>query len=105
MDRAEGGWRCEDDDAARRDHIGARADLENVPIDRLQAFYKKYYQPDNAVLVVAGPRSRDLLKKITDADLSNEAFPWLTGQKISIGVRRPRSFSSVGRKLFPAMIW
>ncbi len=34
--------------------IGARADLENVPIDRLQAFYKKYYQPDNAMLVVAG---------------------------------------------------
>ncbi|HMS38939.1 MAG TPA: pitrilysin family protein [Pyrinomonadaceae bacterium] len=34
--------------------IGARSDLENVPIDRLQAFYKRYYQPDNAVLVVAG---------------------------------------------------
>jgi len=34
--------------------IGARSDLENVPIDRLQAFYRKYYQPDNAVLVVAG---------------------------------------------------
>ena len=34
--------------------IGARADLENVPIDRLQAFYRKYYQPDNAVLTVAG---------------------------------------------------
>ncbi len=34
--------------------IGARADIENVPIDRLQAFYRKYYQPDNAVLMVAG---------------------------------------------------
>ena len=34
--------------------IGARADIENVPIDRLQAFYRKYYQPDNAVLVIAG---------------------------------------------------
>ena len=34
--------------------IGARSDLENVPIDRLKAFYKKYYQPDNAVLLVAG---------------------------------------------------
>ena len=33
---------------------GARADIENVPIDRLQAFYRKYYQPDNAILVVAG---------------------------------------------------
>ena len=34
--------------------IGARADIENVPIERLQAFYRKYYQPDNAVLLVAG---------------------------------------------------
>ena len=34
--------------------IGARSDLENVPIERLQGFYRKYYQPDNAVLVVAG---------------------------------------------------
>ncbi|MCI0337386.1 MAG: insulinase family protein [Acidobacteria bacterium] len=34
--------------------IGARSDIENVPIDRLQGFYKKYYQPDNAVLLVAG---------------------------------------------------
>lgn len=34
--------------------IGSKADLENVPIDRLQAFYRKYYQPDNATLVVAG---------------------------------------------------
>ena len=34
--------------------IGARADIESVPIERLQAFYRKYYQPDNAVLVVAG---------------------------------------------------
>ena len=34
--------------------IGARSDIENVPIERLQAFYHKYYQPDNAMLVVAG---------------------------------------------------
>ncbi|HVG39012.1 MAG TPA: pitrilysin family protein, partial [Pyrinomonadaceae bacterium] len=34
--------------------IGARADIENVPIDRLQAFYRQHYQPDNAVLLVAG---------------------------------------------------
>jgi zinc protease len=34
--------------------IGARSDIENVPIERLQAFYRKYYQPDNALLVVAG---------------------------------------------------
>jgi len=34
--------------------IGARSDIENVNIERLQAFYKRYYQPDNAVLIVAG---------------------------------------------------
>ena len=34
--------------------IGARADVENVDIARLQVFYKRYYQPDNATLVVAG---------------------------------------------------
>ena len=34
--------------------IGSRADIERVPIDRLAAFYKKYYQPDNAVLTIAG---------------------------------------------------
>lgn len=34
--------------------IGSRSDIENVPIERLQDFYRHYYQPDNAVLVVAG---------------------------------------------------
>ena len=34
--------------------IGARSDIELVPIERLQNFYHRYYQPDDAVLVVAG---------------------------------------------------
>ncbi len=34
--------------------IGARSDIENVPIPRLQAFYREHYQPDNAVLLVSG---------------------------------------------------
>jgi zinc protease len=34
--------------------IGQRADIEKVPIDRLQAFYRTWYQPDNAMLIVAG---------------------------------------------------
>ena len=34
--------------------IGARSDIEGVPIDRLQAYYKLYYQPDNALVLVAG---------------------------------------------------
>ena len=34
--------------------IGARSDIENVPIERLRAFYRTWYRPDNAVLIVAG---------------------------------------------------
>ncbi|MGI9517335.1 MAG: M16 family metallopeptidase [Pirellulaceae bacterium] len=34
--------------------IGNRSDIERVPIDNLQAFYRKYYQPDNVVLVITG---------------------------------------------------
>src|SRR5262249_54030236 len=34
--------------------IGARSDIENVPIERLRAFYRYYYQPDNAVLLISG---------------------------------------------------
>src|SRR6185295_3545377 len=34
--------------------IGSRADIERVPIDRLEAFYKKFYQPDNVVVTIAG---------------------------------------------------
>ncbi|MFZ6654916.1 M16 family metallopeptidase [Undibacterium sp. TJN19] len=34
--------------------IGARTDVENVSIPHLQAFWRKYYQPDNATLIVAG---------------------------------------------------
>jgi zinc protease len=37
-----------------RSTIGSRSDIEQVPIERLQAFYRNYYQPDNAMLVVAG---------------------------------------------------
>ncbi|CAN5275023.1 pitrilysin family protein [soil metagenome] len=37
-----------------RPTIGTRSDVENVAIPQLQAFYRQYYQPDNAVLIVAG---------------------------------------------------
>ncbi len=37
-----------------RNTIGEKSDIEGAPIERLQAFYRKYYQPDNAVLLVAG---------------------------------------------------
>jgi zinc protease len=34
--------------------IGNRSDIERVPIENLQAFYHKYYQPDNVVLIITG---------------------------------------------------
>jgi dimethylglycine dehydrogenase len=38
------------------------------------------------VLVLAGPRSRDILQKVTNVDLSNDAFKWLSGKKIDVGL-------------------
>ena len=37
------------------------------------------------VLVLAGPRSREVLAKVADVDVSNAAFPWLTARQLSIG--------------------
>ncbi|UCE61368.1 MAG: insulinase family protein [Phycisphaerales bacterium] len=34
--------------------VGNRSDIERVPVERLREFYRKYYQPDNATLLVAG---------------------------------------------------
>ena len=36
-------------------------------------------------LIVAGPRSREVLGAVTEAELSNEAFPWLAAQWITVG--------------------
>jgi len=55
--------------------IGARADIENVPIDRLQAFYKRYYQPDNAVLLVAGKFDESKTLALVDKYFSNVPRP------------------------------
>ncbi len=35
-------------------------------------------------LVIAGPKARELLSRLTHADVSNEAFPWFTGQEIEV---------------------
>lgn len=34
--------------------IGPKSDIENVPIEKLQGFYKRFYRPDNATLLIAG---------------------------------------------------
>jgi zinc protease len=42
--------------------IGTRADIENVPHERLMQFYKLHYRPDNAALIVAGDFNPDEVK-------------------------------------------
>ena len=39
---------------------------------------------EKGVLVLAGPKSRELLERVSDHDFSNEAFPWLSAQEIEI---------------------
>ena len=41
-----------------------------------------------SVLSVQGPKSRELLARITDADLSNQSFPFLTSQEFDFGYAR-----------------
>jgi len=43
------------------------------------------------VLVLAGPRSRDVLAKLTDADLSSAAFPWMSERALDIGAAQVRA--------------
>ena len=45
----------------------------------------------HGVLVLAGPRARDILARVTDADLSNQAFPWLSGRRIEVGCATVRA--------------
>lgn len=48
--------------------IGARTDVEEVDIDQLRDFYRSYYQPDNAVLMVAGKfDTQQAINTIADA--------------------------------------
>src|ERR1017187_2606188 len=79
--------------------IGARSDIENVPIERLQAFYHKYYQPDNAVLVVAGKGDEakvlkqvvglfgSIPKPVRSLDRGNMIYPTYTEEPTQDGER------------------
>jgi dimethylglycine dehydrogenase len=66
-------WEVKDFDAMTQSiESGERVEIENIT-DQL------------GNLIVAGPHARDLLGKITNADISNEAFRWLTAQEIVVG--------------------
>jgi dimethylglycine dehydrogenase len=82
------------------DHLTqAKGDDENVEIRNVT--------DDRGALVFAGPRSRDVLSTLTDADLSNGAFPWLTSQTININgapvlALRVNYVGELGWELHPA---
>lgn len=46
---------------------------------------------DYGVIVLAGPRSRDVLEKLTDAELGNKYFRWLSGKEITVAGRNVRA--------------
>ena len=67
-------------------------------LQRLDHDYLRRYMPRDGsveftpltgaagVLVLAGPKARQLLSRVTSADLSNDAFRWLTAQDIVVGM-------------------
>ncbi len=87
--------------------IGERSDIENVNIERLQAFYKRYYQPDNAVLMIAGKfdetKTLELVKQYfgpipkPDRELQKlyTSEPTQDGERV-VTVRRVGDIQSVG---------
>ena len=55
--------------------IGPRSDIENVPIENLQAFYHRWYRPDNATLLIAGRFDRDAALRLIARDFGPIARP------------------------------
>jgi len=83
------------------DHLtqGVAAD-EHVAIENVT--------DNRGVLVLAGPRSRDVLSKLTDAPLDNQSFRWLNGQAISVAgistrAMRVNYVGELGWELHPPM--
>ena len=62
-----------------RSTIGARADIENVPVERLQDFYRRYYQPDNAILIVSGNFEPEQALDLIDEEFGAIPAPERTG--------------------------
>ncbi len=83
------------------DHLRQeRRDSEDVEIRNVT--------DDRGVLVLAGPKSRAVLSELTDADLSNDAFRWLTGQEIEVAGQPVRALrvnyvGELGWELHPRM--
>ena len=83
------------------DHLlQARRESEAVTVDNVT--------DDRGVLVLAGPKSRDVLSQLTDAALDNDNFRWLTGREIDVAgvptrALRVNYVGELGWELHPAM--
>ncbi len=96
--------------------IGARSDIEAVPIERLQAFYRKYYQPDNAVLTIAGKFDPTttlakvqrlfgaIPKPVRALDRGNMLFATYTREPVQDG-ERTVTLRRVGDTQLAMMVW
>lgn len=62
---------------------------KSVPKDG--SVYIQKVTTQHGVLVLVGPRSREVLQKLTDTDLSNDSFPWLSGRFINVGCAQARA--------------
>lgn len=93
-----------------RSTIGARADIENVPVERLHDFYRRYYQPDNAMLILSGNFETDRALELVGTHFGAIARPERSGDmklwptytrdpvqdgERSVTVRRSGSFQAV----------
>jgi len=82
----------------RRDADGSFYLVSAGALQRLDHDYLRKHMPKDGsvqfqqltgaygVLVVAGPKSRLLMQRVSNTDFSNEAFPWLTAQEIQVGL-------------------
>ena len=59
---------------------GEPSDLDNVPIERLRVFYRRYYQPDNAVLLIAGRFDERRALKLASEKFGTIPRPVRTGE-------------------------
>ncbi|WP_170562436.1 FAD-dependent oxidoreductase [Ruegeria atlantica] len=66
------------------DHLAQQCADEDVQITAMSS--------DWSALSLNGPRSRDVLARCTDADLSNAGFRWLSAQEITIAGRKVWAF-------------
>ena len=90
--------------------IGARSDIENVDIDRLQAFYRMYYQPDNAVLTIAGkfdvePTLALIAKYFGPIPKPSRALPRIYTQEPVQDGERTATLRRVGNSKFLGMMF